>query len=710
MLMTQINETIQSGGLGAGNAFSIAASPKAFEILSSNLYQNKVLAVIREITCNAVDAHKMVGKPISDIKITMPTLLAPYFAVRDYGPGMSHEDVLALYTTYFRSTKDASNDLIGGFGLGSKSPFAVADQFTVTVWQRGIERSYVCYKKNSVPNINHIETGPSDQPDGVEVRVAVNTKTLSQWDIEAANLFKWWSVQPAGIKSVDYALAEKYLLAKSTTMIDGYPSWAISGYTTYPVVLMGGVPYSLNFTAVVGLDAKLIQAFGSLGLVLVFGVGELNISPSREALSYDPETCAAITTRLTNVVQQVVTEAEKVVASAPTLWDARQLVYGDTQPRSNASISGVIKQVSGASKTLYWNGLPVTRHIGFDLHKDFSAAATISWRKKAAHRKTWDATLTEEREWSNHTSTLGYYERWFWDDNVTAKSYRKAQYAIESSKPTWKDNYGNERNCSCSLYILSGIPFDEAAAFFLKKGLPPLQKISDLADPPKVASTTKRGAVTKGYIYNPTKNEWSRTIADIDLTTGGYCIDFFEGEPTDSFHSGKLSRYIKLGVVDSTQAIVGFTLKKFASKTMQDAFAKYGWTKLSGKLIEQIPLTLIYNDHYEATLRTMLGDRWSKHTSQRLEILSGYVKDKAFSDLVERLAKKWVAKNYSKVYPHDYCEHYSDEQQKAAYKAEAEAKGLYQEWVDYNHKHPLLKHTLNANDLSLSDIADYLNR
>jgi HSP90 family molecular chaperone len=38
-------------------AFSIEASAKMYNILSSGLYSNKIKAVIRELSCNALDAN-----------------------------------------------------------------------------------------------------------------------------------------------------------------------------------------------------------------------------------------------------------------------------------------------------------------------------------------------------------------------------------------------------------------------------------------------------------------------------------------------------------------------------------------------------------------------------------------------------------------------------------------------------------------------------
>ena len=46
---------------GKSQEFTIAASAKAFKILSSNLYQNKIRAIVRELSCNAFDAQKVNG-------------------------------------------------------------------------------------------------------------------------------------------------------------------------------------------------------------------------------------------------------------------------------------------------------------------------------------------------------------------------------------------------------------------------------------------------------------------------------------------------------------------------------------------------------------------------------------------------------------------------------------------------------------------------
>ena len=55
------NEAILSN-VGEVGEFRIRNSAKAFNILSSGLYANKIRAIIRELSCNAVDSHVAAGK------------------------------------------------------------------------------------------------------------------------------------------------------------------------------------------------------------------------------------------------------------------------------------------------------------------------------------------------------------------------------------------------------------------------------------------------------------------------------------------------------------------------------------------------------------------------------------------------------------------------------------------------------------------------
>src|SRR5271157_2420519 len=82
-------KTVTSGGIDqAPSQFNIQNSPIAFRTLSSGLYTDPVRAVIRELACNAYDAHVVVGKEKEPFKTNLPTNFEPSFRIRDFGPGM----------------------------------------------------------------------------------------------------------------------------------------------------------------------------------------------------------------------------------------------------------------------------------------------------------------------------------------------------------------------------------------------------------------------------------------------------------------------------------------------------------------------------------------------------------------------------------------------------------------------------------------------
>ncbi len=119
------------------------------KFLRDNIYSNKVLAVIREYTCNAFDAHIEGRRRNKAIQIHLPNIIEPSFKVVDFGPGLSPEAMLHTFTKYGRSTKRSTNKQIGCFGLGCKSAFCITPIFEVISKHGGMKRSYSAYIEDS---------------------------------------------------------------------------------------------------------------------------------------------------------------------------------------------------------------------------------------------------------------------------------------------------------------------------------------------------------------------------------------------------------------------------------------------------------------------------------------------------------------------------------------------------------------------------------
>ena len=184
------NEVVLGNNKNESTGFTISASAKAFQILSSGIYKHKIRAVVREVVCNAFDAHTVSNKNKKQIIIKAPNKINPSFSVRDYGTGLSNDDMTTVYTRYFESTKTNSSDQIGAFGLGAKSPFSYTDTFSVTSFHNGEVNVYTALLKDGEPQLIKSYTGPYEDGDmdGIEVVVPVKPDDIDKWHDEISRI------------------------------------------------------------------------------------------------------------------------------------------------------------------------------------------------------------------------------------------------------------------------------------------------------------------------------------------------------------------------------------------------------------------------------------------------------------------------------------------------------------------------------------------
>lgn len=111
--------------------------------LRDKIYSDKILAVVREYVCNALDEHKKhnISQPV-DFGLRGDGEIE--FFVRDYAKGLSEEDIRNVFGMYFRSTKSNNNNQIGGFGIGSKAAHCYTDTFYVKSRYNGVCTLYAC--------------------------------------------------------------------------------------------------------------------------------------------------------------------------------------------------------------------------------------------------------------------------------------------------------------------------------------------------------------------------------------------------------------------------------------------------------------------------------------------------------------------------------------------------------------------------------------
>lgn len=327
------------GAVAETKQFGIKSTGKAFQVLSSKLYKNKIAAAIRELSANAYDSHVAVWRGDRPFEVHLPTVFEPFFSVRDFGTGLTHTAVVTIFTTFFESTKDGSNDYIGALGLGSKSPFALVDSFVVYTFD-GKERStYECYLENGIPQIARKASVASNEEAGVEINFAVATDDIPKFAKEAALIYQWFRVRPT-LTGAEIHIPDLPELRGSC--------WSLAGgqYCTTMSAIMGQVCYPID-PEIVGTKLK--------NLVVHFDIGEVDIQAGREELSYDKATIAAIQARLATVEAEIDAIYEEMFQGCETIFDA-SFRASQTKDRTMFEI-----------KKPHWRGMPIAGSLSQSL-------------------------------------------------------------------------------------------------------------------------------------------------------------------------------------------------------------------------------------------------------------------------------------------------------------------------------------------------------
>lgn len=335
--------TITSGDFQMGGA-TIAVTPAMMDLLSKQMYTDQILAVIREPICNARDIQVETGieRPLT---LHLPTVVEPYYYIRDYGTGLTEEQVVGykesyngfnelgekvtlerfvpgLYLSYGVSTKTSSNDSIGGLGIGCKSPLAYSESFIVESFQEGIHKTYSIFKDQGEPKVVKLSETMTTEANGFMVKIAVRTEDTQEFAEKAAKFltFFGYPVDVIGNKHNQNFEAKPNVVMQSDLYTSYESNWA---QRSKVAVLMGGVVYSISDDYAKTLENIVQQDY----MLLNFDIGTLTVAGSREGLSEDAETQALLEARVKDVLAVFYKDVVIAIDKCETPYGAQRLIH-----------------------------------------------------------------------------------------------------------------------------------------------------------------------------------------------------------------------------------------------------------------------------------------------------------------------------------------------------------------------------------------------
>lgn len=259
----------------AENKYNIEVTAKTFRSLFGDLYSKPFESMIREIVANAHDANRRAGYT-GPVEISAhKDGVEHYIQIKDNGIGMNHSDMVNVYTTFFKSTKDDNNEDIGGFGIGSKSPLAYTDYFISTSVKDG-KNVIMTSKNNDMPSYQvMLKDADTNEPNGTTVRIPIKQEDIGKLEEAYQNqLIGFWPL-PKLIK-----LDGKEFKFNVFEVTDGLRVTSIPGhYRSALMISVGGPVYSM----------RNVPTYFDCQTILDVPIGEVKVSLSRESITYDDD-------------------------------------------------------------------------------------------------------------------------------------------------------------------------------------------------------------------------------------------------------------------------------------------------------------------------------------------------------------------------------------------------------------------------------------
>ena len=316
MKTIQQKSDVEVSGDFSTTDFSVNIHSEVFNHLSSNVYSDSVAAVIREPATNAYDSHVENGNPDEKFYVQLPTHLDQTYRIRDYGTGLSKEDTVKYFGTYFLSSRDQSNEYTGNLGIGSKCFYAVSDSYNVISYFNGKKYTFTAYKENGFPKFAELGESDTDEPNGIEIVTSVSANKIFQFHEKAFHVYKVFQNPPRlNIKEIEDKIDA---FKKSCQYGNGYFIDPNGG--DYVKIWMSNVAYNTSIAQNTYINGTIYFEFEN---------GSCQFNLGREEIKITDEIRNQIKEKVDILIQESIDKLQQEVNKCKYEQDARILIAKD---------------------------------------------------------------------------------------------------------------------------------------------------------------------------------------------------------------------------------------------------------------------------------------------------------------------------------------------------------------------------------------------
>jgi len=286
------------------------------EILRSKMYRNPIGAICREVASNSRDANREAENNVPiEISICDSKLLASdtTIAFKDNGTGISPDRMADVFVNYGASTKRDTDIYTGGFGLGAKTPFSYADNFSIETIFDGVKYIYIAaIEEGRRGKIYLIDSQATEEPNGTTIIVPMKSQDRETFEWECMKATMFWPLKPI-YKNFRTRIPQMDLIYENELLAIYSQSKIISPYG----LLLDGILYEIDRNII----PKAAGYLSNMLIIYKFNVGDLTISANRESLQYDKQTIDKINEKFEVLINTCKTQLEAFKTSIKSWWE-----------------------------------------------------------------------------------------------------------------------------------------------------------------------------------------------------------------------------------------------------------------------------------------------------------------------------------------------------------------------------------------------------
>ena len=429
-------------GEAVTTAMEVDMSNKAFimDLFSQGIYSDAIGSLIRETVSNSLDANKESGSDLPVlVSFKKDENYQYWFKSMDSGIGISPDRMNNIVSKYFGSTKRHTNEFLGGFGLGFKSPLAYCNSFFIITINEGTLYKYMMYKAGEGTAIDLMHTEQTDLPSGTTIEIPVESTDYGEF---VNKMQEQLCYMENVYMDVPGEIDNDFFIEKSEF-------WKYSSLNTddYLHLSLDNVYYQLDFDKL-GLPTIKIP------IALCFKVGEgLIPTPNRESIRYTEQAKTLIKNRLELVTKELIAKyKEQSTESDDFLYFNRALYhkkYNLNTGNTKIDIIGLIKYakenippvlIKGINHIKYGDFTYAPKFIHEYLFSGFYINSVIRKGNRYSKDKAGIYRLSNYLNYTGYDNEKPDYTLLFLDENIPSLKMKYLQETYQYAFIIGKEN------------------------------------------------------------------------------------------------------------------------------------------------------------------------------------------------------------------------------------------------------------------------------